>query len=173
MVPDLSLVLETFVRICPSDEPHRWRHLELLRSDIAPLVAKLRTMRLVGWFSFLIHDHNNGVPAGPDDRDIFWHLRLEMLPGVTVAAVEKELPSTCEMTQPADPEVLLAMSVPDASLLCGGIGAAWELLGEQSEWLLRVLAAYQDDAAVSDLLPAIDQYLHYFANMTQREVRLS
>jgi len=170
--PDLTRVAETFVRIGASDQPHNWRHLDILRETVRPLLLDLRAESVVDWYSFLLHGAGNGVPAPSTDRDSFWHIRLGLAPSVEFASLVRRLPAECEMTQLADLAVLENMSFPDAHLLSGGVGEAWRLLGEQSEWLLGVLGSYPLDAPVRELLPGIDQYLHYLANMTQMEVRL-
>lgn len=51
------------------------------------------------------------------------------------------------------------------------IEEAWRVIGEQSEWLLNTLNIYKENAKITpvQILP----FLHYFANMTQLEARLS
>jgi hypothetical protein len=171
-LPDLTRVAETFIRLGPPDEPHNWRHLESLRLEVAPLVADLTERRLILWYSFLVHDRGNGVPAPFGDNDHFWHVRLEMAEGVDLPGLMATLPESCEMTQAADPAILGAMSIPAVELLNLGVAQAWLLLGEQCEWLLHVIDSYRADAPIAQLLPPLNAYLHYAANMTQMEVRL-
>ncbi len=151
--PDLSRIVESFVRVGPADEPHGWQHLVLLRTVVGPVVKELRAKGLIGWFSFLIHSGSNGVPTQSSDRDTFWHLRMELLHGCDLAALLCELPGTFEMTQQADRALLEAMSVPDPDLLVAGIGGAWRILGDQSALVLNMLDAYRVDAPVEDGCP--------------------
>jgi hypothetical protein len=44
------------------------------------MIAALQGNRLIGWYCFLIHGQSSGVPAHAGDPDVFWHIRLELLP---------------------------------------------------------------------------------------------
>ena len=45
------------------------------------------------------------------------------------------------------------------------IALVWKIIGEQSEWFLRVLSIHKEDTPVPP--QQISQFLHFFANMTQ------
>lgn len=172
-LPDLANIVETFVRIgLPQTAIPCARHLDLLREDVSPLLRRLTTEGRVRWYCFLIHDFHNGVPVSSEDRDLFWHLRLEPGPGVSCDSLIESLPVWCEPTQLADPIVLRGITGPDVDRLRRGSAEAWRLLGEQSEWLLDLLDAYKDEVRMAEVARDVQQYLHYFANMTMLEVRV-
>ena len=111
------------------------------------------------WFSFLVHDVKTGlVPTTPDDTAPYIHLRLRFGHGrrVDLSGWLWSRPTTF-----GDP-------VP-ATWLIGGAPMAWELIGQQAEWMLCLVEAISgsDDEGVE----RIGQFLHYFANMAQMTVR--
>jgi hypothetical protein len=54
--PELSRLVETFIRVGEQTDLSPDRHFHLLRTEVAPLVCTLRERKLIGWFSFLVHD---------------------------------------------------------------------------------------------------------------------
>ena len=168
--PDLDRVWETFLRIGPLGTLSSGRHLDTLRSQVAPLITTLQANHLIGWYSFLIHDRPSGVPTHAEDRDAFWHIRLEVMPQSNHEALLAALPAECEMTRHVARRDLQEIPGLVSSKLRTDITDAWRIIGEQSEWLLRMLAAYRDDLSWNDMWPEIGQYLHYYANMTRLKV---
>jgi hypothetical protein len=123
------------------------------------------------WYSFLIHDFGSGVPTGKDDHDAFWHIRLELSPQVSEDSFRAALPGYCALTRPVARQTLEQITGVTTSMLIGSIADAWWLIGEQSEWLLHLLGTYSTDAPWETISGEIAQYLHYFANMTQLQIR--
>lgn len=169
--PDLNRVWETFVRIGPPETLSSGRHFDTLRTRVAPVITALHANNLIGWYSFLIHGQSSGVPTHAEDRDAFWHIRLEVMPPSNHETLLAALPADFEMTRHVARGDLQEIAGLTSSKLRTDISDAWRILGEQSEWLLRLLAAYRDDLSWDDMRREIGQYLHYYANMTKLPVR--
>lgn len=169
--PDFSRVLETFVRIpgtasIPTDTTalsDLWqKYIALLGHTVEPLVKHLIGKDMVNWYSFLVHDkQSGGIPTA--DPDWFIHLRLEIGVKSTEQDLRRELPAQCEFTRMMSPPPRTALdNIPATSLVGGSIEEGWRILGEASEWSLRMLAAHDD----TKRLPRdnVAQFLHYIGN---------
>jgi len=85
------------------------------------------------------------------------------------------LPDYCVMTRKVEPKAVADISISQTEVMDKSkikdekIEKAWRIIGEQGEWLLNLLDIYKEDARITpkQVLP----FLHYFANMTQLEVR--
>ena len=164
--PDLSRIAETFIRVARRDADPRavWtRHIQLLRSRVAPLVRDLRNRRYVGWYSFLFHDRCSGVPPSLADDGAFIHLRLELAEGVTVEHLKKALPPECEGTDYSPSLAHDRLDEIDASSLRDrDVAEAWRILGELSEWSLSMLEAHTDGLPVPP--QNIRKFFHFLRN---------
>jgi len=168
--PDLNKMWETFIKI-----GLRLRHENLydtIRFKIHPIISDLTQKRLMGWYCFLVHNRNSGVPTTKNDNNAYWHIRFELKKDMKP---EDFLPKYCVMTRKVKPEWVADISISptevmDKSLFKSGkIEEAWRIIGEQSEWLLGVLDIYKEDVKITSkqVLPL----LHYYANMTQLQVK--
>jgi hypothetical protein len=160
--PIFDRVFETFVMLQPGDDA-----LMVLRHKIKPLVEELLRHGKIRWYSFLVHSRNSGVPTSTDDEHLYWHLRLELGSSIEYYDVASSLPPYCLMTR----KICLSdvISGIDKSLLKDGrIEEAWRIIGEQSEWVLRMLDIHS--ASDAGLRRQVAQLLHYFANMAQMQV---
>jgi hypothetical protein len=161
--PDLTRLVETFIRIGRPDETTPDNHFRLLRNVVAPLVKDLRKRELIGWFSFLVHDHSSGVPTTPQDDAIYFHLRLERLPKVEFDCISRALPLRCVFTRPVGlvderslhPAILSALVAPE-------LATGWALFGASSEWALDLASAHKDDQSLP--IDNVAQFLHYLGN---------
>lgn len=168
--PDIDRVWETFLRIGQPSNIHSGQHLELMRSAIAPLLVDLQSRGIIGWYSFLIHGNASGVPTVAHDTDSFWHLRVCLEPDIAEETFVASVPPQWEMTRHVPHEEVRRIAGIQEAQLRGDIGKAWQLLGEQGEWLLHVIEACSDELTPLERLRIINQFLHYFANMTQLRI---
>ena len=161
--PELSRLVETFIRVGEQTDLSPDRYFHLLRTEVAPLVCTLRERKLVGWFSFLVHDCSSGVPTTPDDRAVYLHLRLELLPEVTFDTLRNVLPPICILTRTAAPVDERSLSPADhKALVAPEVATGWALFGASSEWALDFACAHRDDRSLP--VQNLRQFLHYLGN---------
>ena len=165
--PNLDRIIETFIptAVNPSATGIEvWQdYLDLLRKKISPLVQRLQDLGLMEWYSFLVHGQQSGVPTDESDQGLYVHLRLELAEGVQEADLVSQLPPFCKMTQ--------KMLVPQRDRLDNNdvqafkeqnVEWGWRVLGEGSEWVLRMLESH--DPAVQIPPQNVAQLLHYLGN---------
>lgn len=163
--PDLASVYETFVRL-PTRVDYSG-YYEFLRTEIAPLLEELTTAGIVGWYSFLLHTHSQGVPTSSDDPSFYVHLRLEAPSVHSVDELIQRLPPTCLWTRSAS-----NIDNPKWTHIPGTMSPSnyWRVLGEASEWVLRMIKAHTNDAPVPGRNVA--QFVHYIHNQTNLHYEL-
>ena len=161
--PQLSRLVETFIQVGEQTDLSPDRHFHLLRTEVASLVSALRERELVGWFSFLVHDRNSGVPTTPDDHAVYLHLRLELLPGATLDALRDALSPACILTRMAPPVDERSLFPADhEALVAPEVSTGWALLGASAEWALDFACAHRDDRPLP--LQNLSQFLDYLGN---------
>ena len=154
----LSRLVETFVLESSPD-----RHFRMLRTIVAPLVHDLRNRNLIGWFSFLVHDRNSGVPTTPNDPASYLHLRFERMPGVDFDTLLAALPAFCVFSQPVPPPDERSLQPADhTALVAPEVATGWALFGASSEWALDLACAHKDDRPLP--VDNLAQFLHYLGN---------
>lgn len=164
--PDVSRICETFIQL-PSEAT--WyglcRHLiRVLRSKVQPLIAKLQKANLISWYCFAIHDRAHGVPAPENDNNPYVHLKLEPGGAISFQQVRDELPEYCRFTRRFDPGGGRIDGINNAILRNGNVQEAWRLIGDGSEWILKVLQAHSDDAEIPP--EQLWQFVHLIDNAT-------
>lgn len=163
--PYLDSVWETFVRIGPCRRAtfDAGRHVEVLRRYVIPAIEVLRIDR--GWFHLMIHDDVTfGVGHSPRG-DALWHLRLSLHPSVDFDQFCQSLPAQFESTRMLSIDSIQRIPGINASLVKShDIADCWRLLGEQTEWLLKAVRAYREDADASAIARDLYQYAHLFEN---------
>jgi hypothetical protein len=165
--PNLERVIETFIPIGVSKEAvsqQFWQdYLHLLRSVVAPLVRDLRGKGAIDWYCFLVHDRESGVPTSADDEKSYVHLRMSLTKTSDEAEFIKGLPSFCRFSR--------RMSFPNPSsldrvdiqaLAQGQVEQGWKILGESSEWVLKMLDAHDPGKPIPR--QNVVQFLHYLGN---------
>jgi hypothetical protein len=163
--PDLNRMWETFIRI-PRADVASGIHVETIRKRLAPMIDSLLNNRMIDWYCFLIHDKTSGVPTNPNDEDAYFHVRLGLQTGSTPDMLLTSLPDYCTMTRPIEATWVENILGIDKTLLKNeDIGEAWKVIGEQSEWLLKMLNSHKEETNIFPTQMA--QFLHYFSNMTQ------
>jgi hypothetical protein len=109
------------------------------------------------------------VPTNANDEDVYLHVRLGLQIGSTPDMLLASLPEHCMMTRRIEVGWVTNILGIDKTLLKNeDIGEAWRVIGEQSEWLLKMLNSHKEEANIYPSQTA--QFLHYFSNMTQLRV---
>ena len=165
--PNLERMIETFIPIGVSKEaisPQFWQdYLHLLRSVVAPLVRDLRARGAIDWYCFLVHDRESGVPTSADDEKPYVHLRMSLTKTSDEAEFIKGLPPFCRfsrrMSFPNPPSL---DKVDIQALANGQVEEGWKILGESSEWVLKMLDAHDPGKPIPR--PNVAQFLHYIGN---------
>lgn len=165
--PDLNKMWETFIRIEPSLD-----FRSLIRTMLYPTILDLRQKEIIDWYCFLIHNRKGGVPTTEDDDNAYFHIRFSLKKNINPKDV---LPDYCVMTRKVKPKAVADIWISQTEVMDKSkirdekIEKAWRIIGEQSEWFLNLLDIYKEDARITP--KQVSPFLHYFANMTQLEVR--
>lgn len=151
--------------------------LRVVRHDVLPLIRTLeRKTDLLG-FSLLVHDRTSGVPCPAEDTTVYVHLRLQFL---TTQCLQRTLKRLVLLPKPrsrAEAKMFAAAS-ETAQRLCYLTPVVKEsvedkvvhiALDAQAAWYLRFIQ-HRVTLTDAELLGAIRQHLHYFANMAQMRV---
>ena len=165
--PDLSRFWETFIRFSWSDLSSGG-HIGLIRDKVAHAISILKAKGNISWYCFFIHDKNSGVPTSVDDEHLYFHIFFALEERINPVDV---LPIYCVLTSKVDVERAKSISIDnkgakfDVSLFkYESIEEVWRLIGEQSEWLLKLLSAFKENVNI----PAghIKRFLNYYTDMT-------
>jgi hypothetical protein len=172
-LPNLESIIETFIPIKVSKDATSiqvWQnYLDMLRSDVAPLVRTLTQKGLINWYCFLVHARKTGVPTSEDDDRPYVHLRMSLTKGSNEAEFIKELPAFCCFSRKmimSNPPSLDNVDIQ--SLANGEVEQGWKILGESSEWVLKMLDAHDPKKQVPP--QNVNQFLHYLGNQLQAKV---
>ena len=166
LLPDTTRTYETFLRIAgPDARPEElWPgYVQLLRTTVTPLIRELQTAGVIGWFGFLVHNRESGVPTDADHRSSYVHLRMSLAAGAVEADLLSRLPGSYLMTRKMvfpDPPTLDGVELP--TLLDGDVRQGWKLLGESSEWVLSLLEAHEPEREIP--FRNVHQFVHYVDN---------
>jgi hypothetical protein len=161
--PARDRAFETFIKMNPEDDC-----IQVLKQKVKPLIEELVQTQKIRWYCFLIHDRNSGVPTTPDDDAPYWHLRLDHSLHIHLDELTRSLPSHCVMTRKIEFGEEIG-GINKSLLKDGRIMEVWRIIGEQSEWMLRMLDIHTGEG--EPLRRQVSQFLHYFANMSQMQVR--
>ena len=168
--PDLNQMWETFIKIPTEDNRISFNLLyNNIRSKIYSMISRLKDNDMINWYCFLIHDRNSGVPTSEDDRNPYFHIRFALKRDVNPNEFLSSLPDYCVMTRHIERRLESIAGINKSIIKNEEIEEAWRIIGEQSEWFLEMLNVHKEDV---DILPQqIAQFLHFFANMTQLQIR--
>ena len=156
--PNLDVIWETFIKI-----PNTGSHIDIMRSQLCPLISRLKDKDIINWYSFLIHNRQSGVPTSEDDTSFYFHIRFDLRKTINP---KDFLPDYCVMTRKVERTAIENISGINKFLLKGEqIEEAWKVIGEQSEWVMNMLNIHKEDTDVPT--DQIAQFLHYYFNMTQ------
>jgi len=169
--PNLNQMWETFIKIPAEDNRIRLSLVyNNIRSKIYPMISHLKDNEIINWYCFLIHDRNSGVPTSENDKNPYFHIRFTLKKDVEPDKFLSCLPDYCVMTRKIRREHVESIAGINKSVLKNEeIEEVWRIIGAQSEWLLGMLNIHKEDI---DIPPQqIAQFLHFYANMTQLQVR--
>ena len=162
--PDLNQMWETFIRIGEMPFIDISKIIRMIRFQIDAMISHLIRDGTINWYCFLIHGKNS-VPTTKDDNNAYFHIRVSVKNNT-----EPSFPDYCVMTRKIERDWVKSISGIDKSLLENEeIEEAWRIIGEQSEWLLKMLNIHKEDVEVPPR--QIGQFYHFFANMAQIGVR--
>jgi hypothetical protein len=149
---------ETFIKIAPEE-----RGITGIRSKVRPLVSRLRDEGFTGWYHFLIHSRQSGVPTSDHDPNLYFRIRFDF----EGTDPTKNLPDYCVMTRKTG-RIENITGIDKSLLKNEQIEEAWRIIGEQSEWVLNMLNIHKENVDVP--LNQAMQFLHYYFNMLQLAV---
>jgi hypothetical protein len=156
--PILSNIIDA-VAIIP--EPSIQGYLTLLRDKIGPAIRRMEANNQIIWYSFLIHDRESADrdDLPPEFSGPFVHLRLGLPSGVDADAFLNSVP---EPLQHPIGRHLGSIGGVDSTLIAEDWSKAWWMVGEASDWVLKLLETHPTDQG----LPAAQmlQFLHYITN---------
>ncbi len=165
---------ETFIQIGLLSNVTPEDIFQIIKTKVYLTVEQLKKSE-VDWYCFLIHGRISGVPTKIDDDNAYFHIRFSLSKESDREKALKSLPDFCVMTRKIQPSDVEAISISstmnfDQSLLKQeGIEEVWRIIGEQSEFFLRVFESYKDNTAIPTL--EIWSFLHYFHNMVGLSVQ--
>ena len=168
--PDLNQMWETFIKIPTEDGRIRFSDVyNNIRSKICPMISQLKDNNVINWYCFLIHDRNSGVPTSEDDDNPYFHIRFALESSVDPNEFLSSLPNYCVMAHRIERRLESISGIDKSIIKNEEIEEAWRIIGEQSEWLLEMLNIHKEDVYIPP--QQIAQFLHFYANMTQLQVR--
>ena len=139
-----------------------------VRHQISPLISSLIDEGIINWYHFLIHNKNSGVPTSDDG--MYFHIRLGLNKEMSPEELIAKLPDYCSLTRKIQRyEVEKITGIDEFIIKNEKIEEAWRIIGEQSEWVINMLKIHKEDVQVPNT--QIAQFLHFFANMCQMQVR--
>lgn len=164
--PDLDQMYETFIRI---GTVTTWQQpiFEGIKTKLAPTIEQLKREWNIKWYSFLIHTRQSGVPTVETDNNGYFHIRFSMPKDVDEENLLRSLPDYCLMTRKIEPPlktITFSGGGYNPSLHNKeGIEAVWQIIGEQSELILKIFDSYKKNINIPP--QEIGSLLHYFHNM--------
>ena len=157
-LPNLDLIVDTLIRI---KDPNLDAYILQLRAELIPDIRNLESKGLIIWYCFLVHDYQNlGGRVPSTDQDLYIHIRLSLPRGEDIDQFIRQLPSHFLMPRKSS---LSPMNEIDQSIMKDQQWVyAWKVLGEASEFVLRMLEAHVQDAPIP--IRNIIQFMHYITN---------
>jgi hypothetical protein len=164
--PDFQSIWETYIKIgLPDVDIHArvQKTVQMIKSEVSDTVSKLTEKGIIDWYQFLVHPN----PRDGSDKNWYFHILFNVKKNITNSQ-DLDLPSYCikELTGRVcerDPIYFNKIAgISDFLLENHDIGLAWKLIGEQSEWLIKMINIYKD---VIPIEPDIVQFYHFYLNM--------
>jgi len=171
---NLDRVYATYIQIPENCEWERYIN-DILRGKVAPLISLLKEKEIIKWYGFHVHDRRSGkIPTTDDDHHAYVHIRLELTEGARPDDLENLLEWYCHYFPKISGRTYNIRDElgPRAMGKIGGvcrpilkdcrIEEAWQVIGECSEWVLKMLDAYSSDKEIP--FDQVGQFLHFIAN---------
>ena len=157
--PNLSIIWEMVI-IIPEMRNYK-EQLIVFREKVISTIDLLENGLRVEWYSFLIHNRNNGVSI--DYEGPLFHIRFENTKNIEKEKLISILPEYCEMIQKAD--IPNSISGINLTLLENEkIDEVWKILGEFCQWFLNSIKNHKNDNLIKTNLCA---FFHYHTNILQ------
>jgi hypothetical protein len=163
---------ETFIRIGLSNAVTHEQVFKMIRTEVFQTIRQLEKDGIIDWYSFLIHDRESGdIPTTIDDNNLYFHIRVSLSENNDLESLKKPLKDFCLMTRKAKLGSIDHISLNETGTIRfnpslfehEGIEEVWRILGEQSEFFLKVFDCYKDNAVIPT--HEILAFLHYYHNM--------
>ena len=155
--PNLSNCIDAVVPIRGSTFA---AYLHQLRTECAPAIRALQAKEAIGWYSFVVH---NRASSGREDLptvfpEPFIHFRFSPPNGT---ASNELLDSLAGPFLHPIATTLGSIGGIDVTAVPGGWAHAWWIIGEASEWVLKLVDAHSEGFENPAQLV---QFLHYITN---------
>lgn len=147
---------QTFIKIGLPNEVSIPKIIHMIRFDLRPLIVRMKKDSIINWYHFLIHDRGSGVPTTEDDDNFYFHVRFALKKEVDLKDI---LPKRCVMTDSVHPNL---RDIDRTLLKNEDIEEAWRIIGEGSEWIMRMLDIFKENIEVPS--GQVEQFLHYYSN---------
>lgn len=163
--PNLNNILECFISIPDgNDSLELWNnYIDCLRSRVIPLIKELREKGLIEWYSFLVHGNKHISPTYAGPSEFYVHLRVEIAENAEMKQILEVLPDFClEVSQKNAADLQVLDKVEVSTLRDGMAEEGWRILGEASEWVLRLIEGHDPKQEI----PTVNvlQFVHYLNN---------
>lgn len=129
----------------------------IIKSQISEAVTILEGQEMIDWYYFLIHGKND------DPNNAYFDVVFSVREDKKFEDFVKALPIYC-----LNPEQLAKgfgdsiSGLTKSQLKNDEIEEAWKIIGEQSEWVIRMLASHKDgDISIQQYV----QFMHFYMNM--------
>ncbi len=136
-------------------------YFSMLRTQVLPGIRSLEKDEGIIWFSFLIHDRETGDRSDlpPHITGAFLHVRFGLPDGTDQGDFMLKLPVPFihPIIKPLGP-----IGGIDISVMGGDWAMAWWMVGESSDWVLKLVEAHSGDVPIP--LQQTAQFLHYITN---------
>jgi hypothetical protein len=157
--PDLDRMWETYIRIGLPHEASLHQCINIIRSKIYPMISSLKNDGTINWYHFLIHEN----PDDKHDPNLYFHIRFDVKKNIS-SPDDLHLLDYCEknMTKKVEP-IREITGLPTSLLRNEEIEEAWRIIGEQAEWIIKMLNIHKENVEIP--ISQIIQFMHYFLNM--------
>jgi len=138
---------------------------------VYPTIQDLRQKEIIDWYCFLVHNRGSGVPTTEDDDNLYFHIRFSLSKHINPKGF---LPEYCVMTRKVKYENVKQIWISNDEVMdiskfkTERIEEAWRIIGEQSEWFLKMLERYKENIKITP--KQVAPFMHYYSNMAQLRV---
>jgi hypothetical protein len=153
--PNLDQMWETWVKIGPKVGSTLKMLQDTIRNKIYPLVSTLKKRKIINWYHFLLH------PYPRDPNNGYFHIRFSVI-GNIKKAEDLGLPEYCVSTKKISP-IRDISGINRALLINEEIEEAWRVIGEQAEWIIKLVNIHREDEGIP--IDQFVQFMHLFMNM--------
>jgi hypothetical protein len=130
--------------------------VDTIRSHVSEAISALETSKKIDWYYFLIHQRENDINS-------YFHIIFSLKEGVESRDFLGSLPSYCLHPKQLGHGYGESISGIEKSLLKNEeIEEAWKIIGEQSEWIIRMVKIHKDgEIPIKQFI----QFMHFYMNV--------